>query len=346
MTQSITRRSLLAAAAVPALRLPRKIRVGVAGMEGHVSEILRPIQGLPDVDLISASDSDPAKMAKLAPQVKRYSDYRQMLEREHLDVVGIGGTNDERAPIILACAAHKVHVAAEKPLAIERADLDRIRQAVRQNDIHLTMLLPMRFSAHYLAMKQIVESGQIGEVGQIDGQKSYKLEKRPEWMLHRSSFGGTIPFIGGHMVDLMRWLSGREFVETVSLQAHIGYPEYGQMENTTGSLFRLDNGGVAVLHMDFLRPETAATHGDDRLRLAGTGGVVEYQEATGVTVITGSQKARTITELPKDRSLFLDFLDSVYNQKPAGLSLSDIYRVSEIVLAARESAERRAFVKC
>ena len=148
------------------------------------------------------------------------------------------------------------------------------------------------------------------------------------------------------MVDLMRWLSGREFVETVSLQAHVGFPEYGQMENTTGSLFRMDNGGVAVLHMDFLRPETAPTHGDDRLRLVGTGGVVEYQEATGVTVITGSQKPRTITDLPKDRSLFLDFLDSVYNQKPAGLSLSDIYRVSEIVLAARDSAERRVFVKC
>jgi predicted dehydrogenase len=346
MAESITRRSLLAAAAVPVLRLPRKIRIGVAGMEGHVGEILKPIQGLPDVDLISVSDPDPAKMAKLPPGVKRYSDYRPMLENEQLDVVGIGGANDERAAIILACAARKVHVAAEKPLAIERADLDRIRQAVRQNGIHLTMLLPMRFSAHYLAMKQVVDSGQIGEVAQIDAQKSYKLGERPAWMLHRSSFGGTIPFIGCHMVDLMRWLSGREFVETVSLQAHIGYPAYGQMENTTGSLFRLDNGGVAVLHMDFLRPEAAATHGDDRLRLVGTGGVVEYQEATGVTVITGSQKPRTITDLPKDRSLFLDFLDSVYNQKPAGLSLSDIYRVSEIVLAARESAERRAFVKC
>jgi predicted dehydrogenase len=164
-------------------------------------------------------------------------------------------------------------------------------------------------------------------------------------MLNRSSYGGSIPYIGVHMVDLMRWLSGREFVEAVSLQAHIGYPEYGQMENTTGTLFRLDNGGVGVLHMDYLRPLTASTHGDDRLRLAGTGGVVEYQEASGVTVLTGKQKARAITELPKARSLFLDFLDSVYNQKASGLPLGDIYRVNEIVLGARESAEKRTFVK-
>jgi predicted dehydrogenase len=345
MPESITRRSLLAAAAVPVLRLPKKIRVGVIGMEGHLGEVLNPIQGLPDVELVCASDSEPARMAKLAPPVRRYSDYRQMLDKEKLDIVGIGGSNGGRAAIILECAARKVHVASEKPLAIERADLDRIKKAVQQNGIRLTMFLPMRFSGPYLALKQLVETGAIAEIAQIDAQKSYKLGERSAWMLRRESYGGTIPYIAVHMVDLMRWISGREFVEAVSFQSHIGYPEYGQMENTTGSLFRLDNGGVAVLHMDYLRPETAPTHGDDRLRLAGTRGVVEYQEATGVTVVTGGEKPRTITDLPKDRSLFLDFLDSVYNGKPAGLPLSDIYRVNEIVLAARESAERRAFVK-
>src|SRR5262249_57836067 len=121
------------------------------------------------------------------------------------------------------------------------------------------------------AMKQVVESGEIGEIGQIDAQKSYKLGERSPWMLKRSSYGGSIPYIGVHMVDLMRWISGREFLEAVSLQDHIGYPEYGQMENTTGTLFRLDNGGVAVLPMDYLRPSIADTHRDDRLRVAWTG---------------------------------------------------------------------------
>ena len=182
MPESITRRSLLAAAAVPTLRLPKKIRIGVAFMEGHVGEILKPIEGLPDVELVSVSDPDPAKMAKLAPGIRRYADYRQMLDKEQLDVVGIGGANDQRASAILACADRKVHVAAEKPLAIERADLERIRQSVKRNGIHLTMLLPMRFSGPYMAIKQIVDSGEIGVIGQIDGQKSYKLGERAAWI--------------------------------------------------------------------------------------------------------------------------------------------------------------------
>src|SRR5437870_13331897 len=89
MPESITRRALLAAAAVPALRLPKKIRVGVAFMEGHVSEIWKPIEGLPDVELAAVADPSPARMAKLAAGVRRYADYRQMLEKEQLDVVGI-----------------------------------------------------------------------------------------------------------------------------------------------------------------------------------------------------------------------------------------------------------------
>jgi len=199
----------------------------------------------------------------------------------------------------------------------------------------------MRFLPHYRALKQIVDSGAIGEVAQMAAQKSYKLGERPEWMLHRSTFGGTIPYIGIHMVDLMRWTSGRELVEAVSVQGRVGFPQLLEMENTTVTIFRLDNGGNAALHMDYFRPDTAPTWGDDRLRLAGTRGVVEYQAATGVILITDKQPPRRITDLPPSASLFLDFLDAVYNGRTSVLELKDIYRVNQIVLAARDAGDRR-----
>src|SRR5579871_7012761 len=57
--------------------------------------------------------------------------------------------------------------------------------------------------------------------------------------------------------SLMRWTSGRELVETVSVEGRVGFPKLGEMENTTSTIFRLDNGGTAALHMDYLRPETS-----------------------------------------------------------------------------------------
>src|SRR5262249_56484003 len=107
----------------------------------------------------------------------------------------------------------------------------------------------------------------------------------------------------------------------VCLEGGAGSPRGRKVKTTTATIFRLDNQGTAALHMDYLRPDTAPTWGDDRLRLAGTRGVVEYQAATGVTVVTVNEAPRQIRDLPPDGSLFLDFLASVYLGKPAGLGL-------------------------
>jgi predicted dehydrogenase len=332
------------------VRLPKKVRLAILGLEGHTSEILDSVNQVPDVELAAVWDRDPKfahdfAAGKHGRGAREYADWRELLDHEKLDMVGICGTNGERAEIILECARRKLHIVAEKPLATASAELDRVKQAVAESGIRLTMLIPMRFEAVYRALQQIVASGEIGEVAQISAQKSYKLGERAEWMRNRSTFGGTIPYIAVHMVDLIRWTSGRELVEAVSFQGRVGFPHLREMENTTATIFRLDNQGTAALHMDYLRPDTTPTWGDDRLRLAGTRGVAEYQAATGVTLVTANQAPRQIRELPPDGSLFLDFLASVYLGKPAGLDLRDIYRVNEIVLAARDAADQHRFMR-
>ncbi len=344
--------ALAAQSPEPPVRLPRKVRLALIGLEGHTRQILSPLGRLPEVELAAVAHPDPAALARAAKKNRRlararhYRDYREMLDREKLDVAAVCNPNGDRAAVVLACLRRGLHVAAEKPLALNRAGLEQIRRALRDSGVHLTMLLPMRFSGPYLAIKSIADSGEIGEVAQIASQKSYQAGNRPAWMRHRASYGGTIPWIGIHMIDLMRWASGREFTEAFSLTSHVGFPQLGDMENVTASVFRLDNGGIAVLRMDYLRPATAGSHGDDRLRLAGTRGVVEYQAATGVTVVSLASKARRVGKLPPDRSLFIDFLESVYNGKPASLSREDIFRANEITLAAQEAADRGAIVPC
>lgn len=357
---TLSRRSLLGsglAATVqqtqPALRLDRRVRVALIGLEGHTGEILRPLPQLPDVEIVALADEDETALAAAArnPRLKParvYTDYRRLLEREQLDIVAICGPNGGRAERILAAIERGLHVVAEKPLAIEWEEMDRIEQALKRRPVRLSMLLPMRFSPPYLALKQVVESGEIGEIGLITAQKSYKLGERAAWYRKRETYGGTIPWIGIHMVDLMRWTSGREMVEAVTFQTHFArseFPDLGEMENVTGTLFRLDNSGAALLNMDYLRPETAPTHGDDRLRLAGSKGVAEHQAATGVVVVSASSKPRVMEKLPAARSLFVDFLESVYLGKEPALNLADILRVNRIVLLARRAAEERRIVR-
>lgn len=349
----VSRRTLLGGAALAPLaaarapiRLPGKVRVGLIGLEGHPTEVLNPLPDLPGVELVAIAHPE----ERLARRVMRnprlssaryYADYRRMLDQEKLHVVGVCNSDGERARAVLDCLARKLHVVAEKPLACEMTDLAAIKKAVAKQEVHLSMLLPMRLLPEYLALKQIVDSGEIGEVAQMAGQKSYKYHPWPAWKARRSTYGSTMIWIGPHMVDLMRFTSGRDIRQVASLETRIGHPEIGEAENATGTLFTLDNGGAATLHMDFLRPGNAASHGDDRLRLAGTKGVAEYQESTGVTVVSDHRKLTRITDLPPARSLFTEFLESIYNGKAAPVSLADVYRVSEIVIRAREAAEKR-----
>ncbi len=216
-----TRRSVLgglgAALTAQTLKLPSRVRVAIVGLDGHPGEISKPLETLPEVDIVAIADADPKtieRFTKGKPRLagaKSYSDYRRMLDTEKPDVVAVCNNNGERAAAILEAASRKMNVIAEKPLALTRDDLRRVKSAVEQNGIHLGMLLPMRYEPSYLALKQIVDSGEIGEVIQISAQKSYQLGNREEWYKHRETYGSTILWIGIHMFDLMRFTSGRNF---------------------------------------------------------------------------------------------------------------------------------------
>ena len=348
---NLSRRGLLALAAsaiesrAETMKLPNKVRLAIIGYDGHVDEILRTLPDFPDVELVAVADdgSDPgatqsALRNSAVSKARRYSRYAEMLNREQLDCVAICNNNGNRAAAIISCAERKLSLIAEKPLAITRRELTSVIAAVEKNRIHAGMLLPMRFDPPYLAMKQIVNSGEIGEVGQIDAQKSYQLDRRPEWQKHAQTYGSTILWIGIHMIDLMSFTGGRTFSQAASFHGHVAFPELGDMQNVTTTIFRLDNGGTATLRMDYLRPAAVKGHGDDRLRLAGTKGIAEYQEETGVTVIGPSGK-RTLTNLPRQGSVFADFLLSTYAGAKSALTWQDIVRANESTMAAQDAAE-------
>lgn len=355
--QKISRRAVfgaLGAAALNAgsLRLSGKVRVAIVGLEGHPTEISKPLDELPDVEIVGVCSPDARAIerfrrgkARLAG-AKSYSDYRHMLDAEKPDVVAVCNNNGERAAAILEAAGRRMNVIAEKPLALNRTDLNRVKAAIEKNRIQLGMLLPMRYEPPYQMLKKIVDSGEIGEVILISAQKSYQLGNREEWYKHQATYGSTILWIGIHMFDLMRFTSGRDFTQASSFMGRVGFPNAGEMETTTATAFRMDNGGTATLHMDYCLPAAAPAHGDDRLRLSGTKGVAEYMAATGVTLATATQKPHRIENLPPDGSVFRDYIAAVYGGAKPTLSLHDIYRNCEVNIAAHEAAVQGKVVPC
>jgi predicted dehydrogenase len=99
-----------------------------------------------------------------------------------------------------------------------------------------------------------------------------------------------------------------------------------------------------MTNLDYLRPETAPTHGDDRLRIAGSEGVLEVLGAENrVLLITAAGGPREL-DLPEQVDFFADFLAELAGRKEHLISQEDAFRLTEVSLKARDAAETGAWI--
>ena len=197
-----------------------------------------------------------------------YSSYKEMLTEIKPDLAVISPIFGYTGRIITQCAERGIDVFAEKPIAASLEELKTVEDAVKTHKIRFCAMHYLRYSPAFYRASELVRSGAIGKPIMITAQKSYKWGKRPEWYSEPQLYVGTIPWVGIHALDWIYDFTHSPFV-SVSSQS-TGTPEIA-----VTCQFRLENGVFGAVNLDYLRPDTASTHGDDRIRVAGEGGVVE-----------------------------------------------------------------------
>ncbi len=320
-------------------------RIGLLGLDGHQGVILDGVARHDGAELAAvASENAEALEAvrqhtAVTDATRLYHDWQRLLEAEPLDIVVICSTNDLHVPMIAGAADCGAHIISEKPLAIDLDGLARARQAVEAAGVRLTMLLTMRFTPVFLAVRRAVEDGHIGRPILATAFKSYRLGNRPRWQREYATYGGTIPFVNIHSADLLRWTAGWEFVECQAYHGNAGTTAAGEMEDHAVVLFRTDSGGAAVSQQDFLRPAAAATHGQTYLRLVGSEGLLEVVHNEKQVVLTTQGEPIRVLDLPAGKDFLADFIDELEGRGRHLISQSDCFRMTEICLLARRAAE-------
>jgi predicted dehydrogenase len=327
------------------------MRLGLIGLKGHHSVVLDGVRQLGNVELVAvADDSKPAlerfqKAEPLARKAEVYTDWRHLIEHTMMDICCVGDENHVRAEQLLALAKRNVHIVTEKPLATALEDLERVRAALARSKSRLTMLLTMRHEAKYAKLRELVRSGAIGEVALATAQKSYQLHTRPMWFAERKRLGGAIPYIGIHAVDLVRWITGLDFTHVAAFHGRIGKPEMKETENQASLLLRMANGASATVRLDYLRPETAPSHGDDRLRIAGSEGVIEVRGGeASIFLMTTTDKPQAV-DAGTSSNLFVEFIKALREDRPAPIPAEDCLYVTEAVLRARDAADQQKLIE-
>jgi predicted dehydrogenase len=340
-----------------------ELRVGMIGTFGHTELVLGAIPrirgarlaayALGDAERLSESlgetneatrDLDAIKRHQsFLPETRIYKSYQEMFVKERLDVVGTCLPFTLNAFASIAAAKSGIHVMSEKPLATELEHLTQLERILDQTGIQVSAMLDMRLDPEIRTIQDAISRGLIGEPILATAQKSYKFGNSRPWFYKKlETYGGTIPWIGIHAVDYIMYATGLGITQAAAMQSNKSLSDYPGTEDNAGMLLKLSNGGTAVVTLDYLRPETASSHGDDRLRVVGSKGVVEMRGGK-VELITRDQPAAEMPLLPAG-SIFADFVAYLRGQSAPVLSPREAIAATRVCLLARQAAHERRIV--
>lgn len=151
------------------------------------------------------------------------TDWRELLERDDIDLIDICTPGDTHEEIAVAALQAGKHVLCEKPLANSVAEAERMVAAAAAAPELVAMcgFSYRRLPALTLA-RRIVADGRLGSIRQIRGQYLQDWLSSPDvpltWRLDRTKSGsGSLGDIGAHILDAAQWISGKQIVGVSAL---------------------------------------------------------------------------------------------------------------------------------
>jgi predicted dehydrogenase len=325
---------------------PKLLKACVIGLRhGHIAEFARAAVETAGVQLVGIAE-DVTRLAEAARErwgVPVYSDYREMLDREKPDVVGLAVTNANKAGVAVACMSRGIHVIADKPLLTTPEDLERVRDAVASGRAHLSLMLTCRFGAGYRKIGALIREGQLGQVVHVATFGPHRLRPagREPWMLNDAESGGVLVDIGIHYLDLLRWYIGEEPLRVSATHGNMRFPELPEFTDHGHALLTFPGGAVGYVSVDWLTPEASPVNGDYRVFVTGTRGYCELKSGApaSLTLVTDTLEQQQVSLEAAETTPSRDFLEALRDGRMPHLAVEDVLGSTALTLAAREAAQ-------
>ncbi|MEY8507089.1 Gfo/Idh/MocA family oxidoreductase [Lachnospiraceae bacterium 42-17] len=139
-----------------------------------------------------------------------YLTHEQALENDKIDAYVVVSPTKFHVDIVEAVASQKKHIFCEKPMAMNEEECERMIVAARENHVKLQIGFMRRFDAGFMHVKEIIDSGEIGDVVMVRSNTRGPSIPRP-WMYDIRKSNGPLAEVNSHDIDTMRWFTDSEF---------------------------------------------------------------------------------------------------------------------------------------
>ena len=339
----------------------QKLKWGILGAARVNERLLPAILEAPNAQLVSIASRRASAAAetlkKYAPQgfddkdVKCYDDLDSLINDQNVEAIYCPMANEEHAAWALKAINAGKHILIEKPMALRVADIDAIEAVAKKANVKVMEGFMVRFHPQHARVKEIIESGLIGDVLSARASFSFLMKPARMYRINRSMVdgGGALWDIGPYAIHSLRWCFG---LEPKSVIAHAKLNEHGADTVMSGVLdFGLDKEGRARFgHFDISFERSRKSE----YEIIGTKGWVKCHAAwvfqNDVPVISWATEDGKYGEerfAPSNHfTLEIEhFSDCVLNEKAPFLSFADARANCMALQASIDAASSGVLVK-
>ena len=152
--------------------------------------------------------------------IRVYESLDELLSDSAVDIVLCATPNESHKDISIAALRAGKHVVCEKPVTLSVSDFDEIVAVAKSENRHFSVHQNRRWDVDYLAIKGLIDSGDIGEVINIESRSHGSRGCPTDWRLHKPS-GGMMLDWGVHLIDQMMLLIPEKLVSVYCEMTHI-----------------------------------------------------------------------------------------------------------------------------
>ena len=317
------------------------VRVGFLSLAHmHAQSYARALNSLDNCELVGIYDPDHERGIEGAQEMgtEFFADPAKLLAG--LDGVIICSENNRHREFTELAARHGCHILCEKPIATTMQDGQAMIDICKEANVQLQIAFPVRFMTPVMQVKEMLARGAIGEVLAISGTNHGQMPGG--WFVDpEASGGGAVMDHTVHVVDLIRWFLGREFIsvyaEADTLLWDVDIDDCGMLS------MELEGGVIVTQDPSWSRPRTNPTWGDVTLEITGTKGVIHLDAFAQNFVVyddlAGQIQERSFAE-DMDFGLIKDFISMIAEDREPSITGFDGLKAMEVALAAYKSAQQ------
>ena len=231
-----------------------RLGVGVIGCGSISGTHFHALENSEQAELRAVCDIKPERLEKAMQEqhVKGFLDWRELVAQPDIDAVHVCVPHYLHAEISIGAMKAGKHVLCEKPMGMSLQEAEAMAQTAKETGKTLTICFQNRYNGASQRMKQIIDSG---ELGQVLGGSAFVCWDRGGAYYTDSGWRGSWKTEGGsvlinqaiHTLDLMRWLVGGFHLKSATMTAK-RLPDVIETEDTCDMLLENDRGGRFLLY--------------------------------------------------------------------------------------------------